>query len=342
MKRYFPWRGLFEAFILLVLAAGSIAAAWLSKEPQENVSDPVQNSVSSAGTESTVNTDTNLTEISLSTEVTDPEYTDVTPSETQSETGTDTETDVTDTKTDVTDTKAETDVTDPKTETDTEEPVSTSTIPLSEILGHITPPPDGSPKKIAFTFDDGPYTPVTRGLVDEFAKYGGHCTFFVVGNRIHGTQKEAMKYAFDQGNEIAIHAYTHTAYYNTCSNSVYQFELQKTAEEILNTTGKLPTLMRPVGGSISNERVANCPYSVILWNVDTKDWKYRNADTVARNILNAVTAGDIILLHDLYPTSLEAIKIVLPLLQEHGYEFVTVSELLGDEIQTGKKYTNAY
>ncbi len=329
MERYFPWRGLFTVFILLFLAAGSIAVAWFSKDEPSTPGDSYQNNITATGTENTINTDTNLTESSLSTAVTDPEYTDVTGSGTSSETGTDTEIDVTDTKT-------------TETDTDEKEQTSTSTIPLSEILGHITPPPDGSPKKIAFTFDDGPYTPVTRGLVDEFAKYGGHCTFFVVGNRIHGTQKEAMKYAFDQGNEIAIHAYTHTAYYNSCSDSVYQFELGKTAEEIINTIGKAPTLMRPVGGSISDRRVLECPYSVILWNVDTKDWKYRNADTVARTILNSVTAGDIILLHDIYPSSLEAIKIVLPLLKEHGYEFVTVSELLGEEMQAGKKYSNAY
>lgn len=323
MKKRSPWKGILGFFILLLLAAGSVAVAYMTTKPDtpqknpDNGTETIQTTVSSSETEI-------LTGDSFSTEATDPEHSDVTETgtETQSETQTDTDKDVTDTGT--------------KSES------TTSDIPLSEILGHITPPADGSPRKIAFTFDDGPYTPVTRGLVDEFAKYDGHCTFFVVGNRIHGTQKEAMKYAFDKGNEIAIHAYSHNAYYNTCSDSVYQFEITKTAEEILNTTGKAPTLMRPVGGSITNNRVANSPYSVILWNLDTKDWKYRNADTVARTILNSITAGDIILLHDIYPSTLQAVKKVLPLLKEHGYEFVTVSELLGEEMQPGKKYSNAY
>lgn len=321
----FSWKGLLASVILLLLAAGSVAISWISLKPRENDPDPLQNSVFSIETEINVNTDTNLTENSFSAMVTDSESTD----ETETESKSDTEIDVTDTNT-------------TEKDTDSKEQASTSTIPLSEILGHITPPPDGSPKRIAFTFDDGPYTPVTRGIADEFAKYGGHCTFFVVGNRVHGTQKEAMKYAFDLGNEIAIHAYTHEAYYDRCSDSVYQFELEKTKEEILNTIGQTPTLMRPVGGSISNQRVKECPYSVILWNVDTKDWKYRNAETVARNILTNVTPGDIILLHDIYPSSLDAIKFVLPILAEQGYEFVTVSELLGEEMQAGKKYTRAY
>ena len=321
MKKRFLGKGILRFTILLLLAAGSISIAYFGNQqthlPENPATDTETEQTSSVSTETATNT-----ESVFSTEVTDPEYSDGTESGTitQSETGTDTEIDITDTK----------------------EETSTSTIPLSEILGHITPPPDGSPKKIAFTFDDGPYTPVTKGLVDEFAKYGGHCTFFVVGNRVYGTQKEALKYAFDQGNEIGIHAYTHTANYKTCSDSVYQFEIKKTAEEILNTTEKSPVLMRPVGGSIKNERVANSPYSIILWNVDTEDWKYRNAETIARNILTTVTPGDIILMHDIYKSSLEAIKIVLPLLKEYGYEFVTVSELLGEEMQAGKRYSNAY
>ena len=317
MKKRFLGKGILRFTILLLLAAGSIAVAYFGNRQTNLPENPATNTeteqTSSASTESVTRT-----EPISSTKATESEYSD----ETESGTKTDTESDITDTNT-----KSETSISD---------------IPLSEILGHITPPPDGSPKKIAFTFDDGPYTPVTKGLVDEFAKYDGNCTFFVVGNRVSGTQKEAMKYAFDKGNEIAIHAYTHTAKYNKCSDSVYQFEIQKTAEAILNTTGKAPTLMRPVGGLITNKRITNSPYSIILWNVDTEDWKYKNAETIARNILTTVTPGDIILMHDIYKSSLEAIKIVLPLLKEYGYEFVTVSELLGEEMQAGKKYSNAY
>jgi peptidoglycan/xylan/chitin deacetylase (PgdA/CDA1 family) len=120
------------------------------------------------------------------------------------------------------------------------------------------------------------------------------------------------------------------------------YEVQTTATAIEEATGKAPTLLRPPGGSITNLRVAESPYSIILWNVDTKDWQYRNADTVARNILTSTTPGDIILMHDIYPSTLEAIKLALPLLAEQGYEFVTVSELLGDEMQPGKKYNKAY
>ena len=58
--------------------------------------------------------------------------------------------------------------------------------------------------------------------------------------------------------------------------------------------------------------------------------------------MSKVTNGDIILMHDLYSNTLEAVKIVLPLLKEQGYEFVTVSELLGEDLAPGYKYSNAY
>ncbi len=325
---------LLGVLILLALAAGAVAVAWFAKNPLNLTPDSPENSAGSS-VAGTTHVTQSLTDPSPSTEVTDPESSDVTGTETESNTET------------VTESNTETTTDTGTTNTEPPASTSTSTIPSSSVIGTITPPPDGSPKKVAFTFDDGPYTPVTKGIADEFAKYGGHCTYFVIGNRVRGDWQEAMKYAANLGNEIAIHAYTHTYYYDKCSEDVYQYELQATADVILKTLGKAPTLMRPVGGSITNARVAGCPYSVILWNVDTKDWRYKkesqaNIDIIVQNILSAVTDGDIVLMHDIYTNTLEAVKIVLPILKEQGYEFVTISELMGNEIQTGKKYNKAY
>ena len=319
----FSWKGLYMAIFLLLLAAGSITVAWTLTHPNNEPLPPSHTDTVSQNshTQSIIET--------VSTEtLTDSEYTDVTVTETETQTETSTQT-TTDSESKQTDTYVE------------------PQIPLSEILGQITPPPEGSSKKIAFTFDDGPYAPVTQGIADEFAKYGGKCTFFVVGNRVHGEWEAAMKYASDQGHEIAIHGYTHTAYYNKCSQDTYMYEVLSTAARIELVTGKAPVLMRPPGGSITNNRVAESPYSIILWNVDTKDWKYsarneQNVNKIVQNIVSAATVGDIVLMHDLYYNTWEAVKIVLPALAEQGYEFVTVSELLGEERQAGKKYSNAY
>lgn len=323
--------GLIPVVIILVLAALSVGIAWFaqrSSDPQPNNGNTRTDSQSTV-VFSSENTDS-------STRITDSGTSHTVSTETDLPTQSDTDTDshsATDTDTDkVTDTSS----------------VTTSTIRDSDVLGSITPPPDGPNKKrIAFTFDDGPHGVITKGIADEFAKYGGHCTYFVVGNRVHGNQLTAMQYAYGLGNEIAIHGYTHTNYYNKCSTDLYNYELTETAKAIMYATGKAPTLMRPPGGSITNPRVADCPYSVILWNVDTKDWYYKkesqkNIDAIVQNILTAATEGDIVLMHDIYYNTLEAVKIALPILKEQGYEFVTVSELLGDEMQAGKKYNKAY
>ena len=325
MKRRFPRKGLLVALVLLLLAAGSVTFAWLTRDPDDTPVTPPQNS-----TETTTTSSEEITENT----VTDSEASNVTETESNSPS----ETESIQSETDRSD-ETQTDTTDSAT---TDQP-TTSTIPMSSVTGTITPPADGSPKRIAFTFDDGPYAPVTRAIADEFAKYGGNCTYFVVGNRIHGDWQEAVRYVASMGNEIAIHAYTHEHYYDRCSNDIYLYELQATADAIYNTVGEIPTLMRPVGGSITTERIANCPYSVIKWNVDTKDWYYKkNTDTIVQNILSNVTDGDIILMHDIYQNTLEAVKIVLPILAEQGYEFVTVSELLGEEIEVGKVYSKTY
>ena len=211
----------------------------------------------------------------------------------------------------------------------------------------IPPPNDGTTKKIAFTFDDGPHRSNTRIIGDEFKKYGGQCTYFVVGNRVYGPQAEAMAYVASLGHEIAIHAWSHEYYFNKCSSEVYQNEIIKTRQVIIETVGTAPVLMRPPGGSMTKERISQSDYSVILWNVDTEDWKYKtagqgNINTIVNNVLNQVTDGDIILMHDLYDNTAEAVKILLPLLKDAGYEFVTVSELLGEHRAAGIRYYNAY
>jgi peptidoglycan/xylan/chitin deacetylase (PgdA/CDA1 family) len=108
-------------------------------------------------------------------------------------------------------------------------------------------------------------------------------------------------------------------------------------------------LMRPIGGSITKDRIDASPYSVILWSVDSEDWRYKystndtnldraeKVETIVDNVMSTVRDGGIILMHDIYESTYDAVKILLPLLQAEGYEVVTVSELLGNP-QPGTKY----
>lgn len=211
-----------------------------------------------------------------------------------------------------------------------------------------SPTPDPSKKRVAFSFDDGPHYELTRKFVDELKKYNGHATWFLVGNRMYDEAAEGIRYASENGNEIAIHGWTHALYYDTCTDKEWQEELSKTKAVIEQYTGKTPTLMRPFGGRITKERTASCEFSVILWSVDSEDWRLKsrkteeeaaaNVQKIVDNVLKTVGDGDIILMHEIYENSYEAFCILAKTLSEQGYEFVTVSELLGDPVP-GKRYS---
>lgn len=214
-------------------------------------------------------------------------------------------------------------------------------------------------KRVALTFDDGPQYANegknTFALVDELNKYGFHATFFVIGNRIGNGY--ALQYAVQSGNEIGIHAYTHGSgiYYDDCSDETYDYEINRTRDEILSV---LPDynirVMRPIGGEISPARIQASPYSVINWDVDSNDWNYRYTATesdeesaqkvnkIVENVMSQVRNGSVILMHDIYQSTYDAAVIIMQRLYEEGYEVVTVSELFGETLVPGRFYTSAY
>ncbi len=210
-------------------------------------------------------------------------------------------------------------------------------------------PNNSGVKYVAFTFDDGPSNTYTRKIVDKLNSYGGTGTFFVIGNLIGDKNGANIQYAVQNGCEIGIHAWTHNYSYKTCSDAKYNEEISKTADVIHKY---LPdyniTLMRPVGGAITDARVKSSPYSVINWSVDSNDWRYKrntsrtkaeNVQIIYNNIMKQVGDGDIILMHEIYENSYEAFCKVAEDLNKQGYKFVTVTELIGkDNLQAGRKY----
>lgn len=238
--------------------------------------------------------------------------------------------------------------------TDSSEDTTGEDIPVAAI-----PDTDPAPQKprVALTFDDGPHNVRTRAIVDELEKYGFHATFFVVGNRIDGPEynsRDTINYIAEKGNEIGIHGFTHSVYYDTCSDADYEDEISQTADVIHE---KLPdyeiNLMRPVGGRITDERLAASEYSIILWNVDSEDWRYKydsgdsdevaaeKVNTIVNNVMSQVSDGDIILMHDIYESTYDATVIILQRLNEMGFDVVTVSELFAGNLDAGTQYMSA-
>lgn len=210
-------------------------------------------------------------------------------------------------------------------------------------------PPDlsGGKKYVALSFDDGPHSKYTRMIVDKLKEYNAGATFFIIGNRVDQFPSTAadIKYAVENGCEIGIHGFTHTAYYNKCNDETFEYELSETAKRIKDATGYYPKLMRPIGGFISDERVKSCGYSVIMWNLDSEDWKHKSPagdqgqiDAIVNMVMTTVGDGKIILMHEIYENSYQALCIILERLYQEGYKVLTVSELLGSNLKTGEKY----
>ncbi len=196
-------------------------------------------------------------------------------------------------------------------------------------------------KTVALTFDDGPslYTPE---LLDYLQEKGIHVTFFVVANRIP-EHEEIVKRAVAEGHEMGYHSYGHR-YQTELSDETIQADLEKSNQLLRDLTGAEFTVWRAPGGKTNARVLAAIPLPHIRWSVDPRDWAVKNAQSVRYSILDQSRDGSIILLHDLYPTSVAGAKLAVDEMLAGDYEFVTVSELLamdGTPAQPGTTYFSA-
>ena len=195
-----------------------------------------------------------------------------------------------------------------------------------------TAPLPGGPL-IALTFDDGPSTHTAR-LLDALYARNVSATFFVLGQQVTAYPKVAARIV-NEGHEIASHTYRHPDLANMSSAAIRD-ELSLCRSAILRATGVDPTLLRPPYGSHSKAVqavAAEFGYPLILWSVDTRDWESRNVDAILGHFVDGygrvkIRDGDIILMHDIYSTTIDAAIRAIDILLAEGFNFVTVSELL--------------
>ncbi len=193
-----------------------------------------------------------------------------------------------------------------------------------------TPPASlGGKKYIALTFDDGPHGVVTERILSTLDQYNAKATFFMLGQNAASMPTIAKKVA-DKGHEIANHSITHANLRAVSAERVHK-EMVTSLDQIEQATGIRPTLFRPPYGN-HNENVQNkakeSNQKLILWSVDTRDWESLNANSVYQSVQTYARPGSIILLHDIHPTTAEALPQIMQYLTNNGFEFVTVSELL--------------
>lgn len=180
-------------------------------------------------------------------------------------------------------------------------------------------------KYVALTFDDGPSN-YTKEIVDYLYQNDSYATFFVLGSKV-STYQETLINIIEKGNEIANHTYNHPWLTHITDKEILK-EINDTQEIITKITGYTPTLFRPSYGDINKKLKKMIKLDIIMWTNDSSDWKYKSSKTIASNVIRHIKDNDIILMHDTYKRSYEALKIIIPKLKELNYEIVTVSELM--------------
>ena len=181
-------------------------------------------------------------------------------------------------------------------------------------------------KLIAFTFDDGPSYIGTNKLLDNLDKYNARVTFFVLGSRVEN-YKDTLTKAYKMGNTIGNHTYSHSNLLKLDNYSVMD-EIKKTNETIKNITGSETIYLRPPYGNINSDIKNISNMYTILWDLDTEDWKNKDKDRIADYIVSNAHDGSIVLLHDLYETSVDGALLAMERLEKEGYAFVTIDEMI--------------
>lgn len=184
---------------------------------------------------------------------------------------------------------------------------------------------DTKTKRVALTFDDGPDPKVTPSILTTLAKYDAKATFFMLGSRVE-FYPEIASDVLKAGHELGNHTWTHAKLTNMTTDAILE-EVSKTNNIIEQSTGQEPTVFRPPYGAFNDDLVNILNLPVVLWDVDTLDWKHRDASQLLVSVKSSVHDGSTILMHDIHLSTAQGLEDVLVYLINEGYTFVTVSEL---------------
>ena len=194
--------------------------------------------------------------------------------------------------------------------------------------GQQSPVKDVEQKKIALTFDDGPHPYYTEQLLDGLKEQGVVATFFVTGEHA-ALHPDVIIRMQEDGHLIGNHTYSHIQL-TTKNREKYKQELIDTNAVIEGITGEEVLYVRPPYGTWDKKFESELNMFPVLWTIDPLDWCSDNVDCIAGKVVEKAEENDIILMHDYYESSVTAALKIVDELQEEGYEFVTVEEILFD------------
>lgn len=194
-------------------------------------------------------------------------------------------------------------------------------------------------KLVALTFDDGPSRITTPQLLDILRDKKAVATFFELGTNA-SWNPEIVKRVVEQGNELGSHTNSHQ---NLVQISLMAVEDDKKQADMAfqEVLGEIPKIVRPPYGNFDERIMEILDAPVILWSVDTRDWESKDAEKIKEVVFSQTRDGAILLFHDIYQSTIDAIPEIIDRLREEGFEFVTISEmatLKGVELEKGEYY----
>ena len=226
------------------------------------------------------------------------------------------------------------------------------TIPYEDLRTKVEDPKADTPavqktdkKMVALSFDDGPNPIHTNAILDTLEKYDVRATFFDLGYLVERFPAVVKREAA-LGCEVGSHSWDHKNF-DKLTPAEITADVQRTDAAFQKVLGKSPDSFRPPYGNCNGEAAKLIPLPIYLWSVDTLDWKSRNANSIMEEVKKVGDLdGKVILLHGIYGSTAEATEMLIPYLQEQGYELVTVSELVqakhGEIPQNNKLYSYSY
>lgn len=183
----------------------------------------------------------------------------------------------------------------------------------------------GAKGYIALTFDDGPAYGPTERILNVLRDNASKATFFMTGQFAEARTDLVARVA-NEGHQIGNHSYDHPDLSSLGAEGVAS-QINRTQNIIYNITGKYPRLVRPTYRAVSDTLRNSAGMPLINWSVDSADWQSRDKQAILDRVLPSVGDGDIVLFHDLYGSTADAIEVIVPELKARGYKLVTVSEL---------------
>ena len=194
-----------------------------------------------------------------------------------------------------------------------------------------------SQKAVALTFDDGPSPVYTTQIIALLKKYQAHGTFFVMGCRVEQYPR-LVPAVLAAGHEVGNHSFSHPRM-TKCNQFSREQELERTQVDLdFQGCPQSERLFRPPYSACDDRLKAYLAHTkrrLVMWSLDSGDWRGLPASDIIKNVLTRVRNGSIIIFHDScenaqtdrHPT-VEALRTILPALKAAGYRIVTVSQLL--------------